>query len=132
MFENSKTDTEKRISSLSDEILDIKNQKKLSELDFEKRVLLLEDAINTINKTVGSAKNLKDMKENLEHVIDVQSKIREVEDREIIDRLESMQAKDTLNLLGLFGIIVAAEVLIGALIALSGSILAVSRVHRNK
>ena len=78
MFENSKTDTEKRISSLSDEILDIKNQKKLSELDFEKRVLLLEDAINTINKTVGSAKNLKDMKENLEHVIDVQSKIREV------------------------------------------------------
>ncbi|MCK4588716.1 permease-like cell division protein FtsX [Candidatus Woesebacteria bacterium] len=40
--------------------------------------------------------------------------------------------KDTLNLLGLFGIILAAEVLIGALIALSGSILAVSRVHRNK
>ncbi|MCK5333711.1 MAG: hypothetical protein KAJ24_04315 [Candidatus Aenigmarchaeota archaeon] len=99
MFENSKTDTEKRISSLSDELIDIKNQKKLAELDFEKRVVLLEDAVNTINKTVGSAKNLKDMKENLEHVIDVQSKIREVEDREIIDRLESMQAKDTLNLL---------------------------------
>ncbi len=99
MFENSKTDTEKRISSLSEEILDIKNQKKLAELDFEKRVLLLEDSVNTINKTVGSAKNLKDMKENLDHILDVQSKIREVEDREIIDRLESMQAKDTLNLL---------------------------------
>lgn len=40
--------------------------------------------------------------------------------------------KDTISLLGLFGIILAAEVLIGVLIALSGSILAVSRVHRNK
>jgi len=37
-----------------------------------------------------------------------------------------------LSLLSLFGIILAAEILIGVLIALSGSILAVSRVHRNK
>ncbi len=40
--------------------------------------------------------------------------------------------KDTVSLLSLFGIILAAEILIGVLIALSGSILAVSRVHRNK
>lgn len=40
--------------------------------------------------------------------------------------------RDTISLLSLFGIILGAEILIGVLIALSGSILAVSRVHRNK
>lgn len=99
MFNQQKPDVEKRLSSLSDELFDIKNQKKLAELDFEKRVVILEDSVNTINKTVGSAKNLKEMKENLNHILNIQSKIREVEDREIIDRLESMQTKDTLSLL---------------------------------
>ncbi len=99
MFNQQKPDVEKRLSYLSDELYDIKNQKKLAELDFEKRVVILEDSVNTINKTVGSAKNLKEMKENLNHILDIQSKIREVEDREIIDRLESIQTKDTLGLL---------------------------------
>lgn len=40
--------------------------------------------------------------------------------------------KDTFALLSLFGVLLAAEILIGVLIALSGSVLAVSRVHRNR
>ena len=40
--------------------------------------------------------------------------------------------RDTLNILALFGIILAVEIVIGITLALTGSLLAVSRVRRGR
>lgn len=90
---------ERNIAELSEKIEELKNQRKLVELDLEKRILVLEGAANSLQKLFGDLKDFEAAKDALSRLDSVQNKLREIEDVGLISRLETVQEGDRIALL---------------------------------
>lgn len=87
----------KSVDALSDELQHMNNQRKLVELDLEKRLLALEDILKDLKNSLGSLESVQELKEFLNNIEYVRLKLRDLEDLSLIDKLEAVEVKEKLN-----------------------------------
>lgn len=69
------------------------------ELDIDKKVLVLENSLNKLRDDVGAVSEVKNLKESLVMLADIRAKMREMEDLELITKLETIQTQDEIGVL---------------------------------
>ena len=89
--------SEKSSESRVDEMRELKNQVKLVELDLEKRMILLENSINSVQKTIGSIEQFESSKDALIEIQETKKTLRELEDTGLISKLETISNSDKIN-----------------------------------
>ncbi len=75
------------------------SQKKSVELDIEKKVIVLEDSLDKLKESIRATGEIKDLKESLARLAQIQGKLREMEDLDLITKLETIQAQDEILVL---------------------------------
>lgn len=95
-FENA---SEKKMLELSDELNDLKSERKLVELDLEKRIIVLEKNAKSLEKSIGAVKDIDVSKNVLEEIDGLKKKLRDIEDAGYVAKLEEMQAEDRLSVI---------------------------------
>ncbi len=83
----------------SDEIRDIKNHIKLVELDLEKRIVLLENSINAIHKSMGGIQQFDASKDAVMQIQEIKNTLREIEDTSLISKLDTINNGDKLAII---------------------------------
>ncbi|RLG15865.1 MAG: hypothetical protein DRN71_00050 [Candidatus Nanohalarchaeota archaeon] len=69
-------------------------QKKSVEIEIEKKVIILENSLDKLKESIKATSEIKDLKESLARLAQIQEKLREMEDLELITKLETIQAQD--------------------------------------
>lgn len=72
-------------------------QKKRHESDIEKNILVLEDSIGKLKGDFATAAEIKNIKESLATLSQIKDKLREIEDLELITKLEAIQTQDDVH-----------------------------------
>ena len=72
-------------------------QKKRHESDIEKNILVLEDSISNLKGDFATASEIKNIKESLAALSQIKDKLREIEDLELITKLEAIQTQDDVH-----------------------------------
>lgn len=90
---------ERSIDELSQKIDDLNNQRKLADLDLEKRMLVLESNVKSVRKLLGNIKDFEATKDALLQIDEIQKSLRDIEDTSLIERLEGVQSDERLALL---------------------------------
>lgn len=85
--------------ALADDMKELKNHVKLVELDLEKRLILLENSINSIQKSVGAIQNFETAKDALLQMREIKNSMREIEDTNLISKLETISNSDKLDII---------------------------------
>ena len=73
-----------------DEMAELKNRVKSAELDFERRITLIENATKEMQKAVGSIDQFESSKSAALEVQDIKKTLREIEDTGLIAKLETI------------------------------------------
>ena len=95
-----KPNKEEKLDVILEELRQLKNVNKITELDLEKRIVVMEGALSEIKDSFGSIKNLKDLAQFIKHVDEIKNKLREIEDLSLIEKLESVELKDEFEEMG--------------------------------
>ncbi|MEA3343674.1 MAG: hypothetical protein U9Q92_05905 [archaeon] len=82
---------------LRDKQEQFKNQRKTHESDIEKNILVLEDSISNLKGDFDTAAEIKNIKGSLAKLSEIKDKLREMEDTNLITKLETIQAEDDLH-----------------------------------
>ncbi len=72
-------------------------QKKCHESDIEKNILVLEESIGKLKGDFATAAEIKNIKESLAALSQIKDKLREIEDLELITKLEAIQTQDDVH-----------------------------------
>ena len=75
---------------------ELKNHVKLVELDLEKRLILLENSIDSMQKTVGGIEQFEVSKDAVSQISEIKNVLREIEDTNLISKLETIGNSDKL------------------------------------
>ncbi|MFH1431670.1 MAG: hypothetical protein ABIG84_00430 [archaeon] len=70
------------------------SQKKVLELDIDKRIFVLEESVEKLKDTLLEANEMKDLKDSLARLKEMKGKLREMEDLGFITKLETIQTQD--------------------------------------
>lgn len=78
----------------SDNMKELKNHVKLFELDMEKRLILLENSISSVQKSMGAIGQFESAKDAVMQIEEIKKTLREVEDTNLISKLEGISSSD--------------------------------------
>lgn len=92
-----KTDSKDPI--LSNELEQFTNRRKIIELDLEKRILVLESVVDEMKKNNASSSEIKDLKNALSKLLELKDKLRDMEDLDLITKLETIQTQDDVHII---------------------------------
>lgn len=77
----------------------ISNSPKTTIQDAGKKILALEYAIEELKRSTASAGDIKDIKDSFSNLSDIKNKLREMEDLDLITRMETIKAEDDIHML---------------------------------
>jgi|GEM_PF-1889182 len=80
-----------------DEVKELKNQIKLVELDLEKRMILLENSMNSIQNSLGTIDKFESSKDAIIDIQETKKTLREIEDIGLISKLETISNSDKIS-----------------------------------
>ncbi len=96
MFENTNSSGDEKIDNLIDSFKEFSNKRKITELDFEKKLLNLENVFEKIRKNIEIIQTLEDA-DALKDIKDAKTTLRSLEDLTLTDRLDIIQNKESLQ-----------------------------------
>ena len=67
--------------------------------DTGKKILALEYAIEELKRNAASAGDMKDIRDSFSNLSDIKNKLREMEDLDLITRMETIKAEDDIHIL---------------------------------
>src|SRR3989338_9131575 len=92
-----KSGKDEKLDVILDELKQLKNVNKITELDLEKRIVILESGLSEIRDLLGSINKVQDLKQFISHMDDIKGRLQEIEDFALIEKLETVELKDEMD-----------------------------------
>lgn len=92
-----KPNKDEKLDTIISEIKQLKNVSKITELDLEKRIIILEGTLSEVKNVLGDLKGIQDLTQFVKHLDDVKGKLNEIEDFSLIEKLETVELQDELE-----------------------------------